>query len=146
HRVEVARLVPGDQGPDDQHRAPRRAADQDRRGLRRPRVAGRRHLSALRLQVPLRVSPAAHPEKGHTMDRRNFLKIAAMTGLAVAAPPLVAPRSARAALSPYKGPFYVMISARGGWDPTYLCDPKPNGGPFNRLYQHNPDADKAGPF
>ncbi|MBL8973822.1 MAG: twin-arginine translocation signal domain-containing protein, partial [Myxococcales bacterium] len=53
------------------------------------------------------------------MDRRNFLKVAAMTGLAVAAP-----RSARA-LTPYAGPFYVMISARGGWDPTYLCDPKP---------------------
>jgi len=75
------------------------------------------------------------------MDRRSFLKIAAMTGLAVAAP-----RTARAALSPYKGPFYVMISARGGWDPTYLCDPKPKGGPFNRLYDFNPDADKAGNF
>lgn len=73
------------------------------------------------------------------MDRRSFLKIAAMTGLAVAAP-----RTARAALNPYKGPFYVMISARGGWDPTYLCDPKPKGGPFNRIYDYNPDADKAG--
>ena len=92
------------------------------------------------------MSPAAHPEKGHTMDRRNFLKIAAMTGLTVAAPPLVAPRSARAALNPYKGPFYVMISARGGWDPTYLCDPKPKGGPFNRIYDYNPDLDKAGVF
>jgi len=75
------------------------------------------------------------------MDRRNFLKIAAMTGLAVAAP-----RSARAAIPAYKGPFYVMISARGGWDPTYLCDPKPKGGPFNRLYDFNPDAHKVGEF
>ncbi len=74
------------------------------------------------------------------MDRRNFLKVAAMTGLAVAAP-----RSARA-LTPYAGPFYVMISARGGWDPTYLCDPKPKGGPFNRLYDFDPDTDKVGPF
>ncbi len=74
------------------------------------------------------------------MDRRNFLKIAAMTGLAVAAP-----RTARA-LTPYAGPFYVMISARGGWDPTYLCDPKPKGGPFNRLYDYDPDTDKVGPF
>ena len=80
------------------------------------------------------------------MDRRSFLKIAGMTGLAVAAPAIAAPRSARAALTPYKGPFYVMISARGGWDPTYLCDPKPKGGPFNRLYNYNPDADKAGDF
>mgnify|MGYP002147576807 CR=1 FL=1 len=74
------------------------------------------------------------------MDRRNFLKVAAMTGLAVAAP-----RTARA-LTPYNGPFYVMISARGGWDPTYLCDPKPKGGPFNRLYDFDPDTDKVGPF
>ena len=75
------------------------------------------------------------------MDRRSFLKIAAMTGLAVAAP-----RTARAALTPYKGPFYVMISARGGWDPTYLCDPKPKGGPFNRFYNYDPAADKVGNF
>ncbi len=76
------------------------------------------------------------------MDRRSFLKIAGMTGLAVAAP-----RSVRAApLNPYAGPFYVMISARGGWDPTYLCDPKPKGGPFNRLYDYDPVTDKAGNF
>ena len=75
------------------------------------------------------------------MDRRSFLKVAAMTGLAVAAP-----RTARAAFTPYAGPFYVMISARGGWDPTYFCDPKPKGGPFNRLYDHDPAVDKVGPF
>jgi hypothetical protein len=75
------------------------------------------------------------------MDRRSFLQIAAMTGLAVAAP-----RPARAALPPYPGPFYVMISARGGWDPVYLCDPKPKGGPFNRLYDFDPALDKVGPF
>ncbi|MDC0668530.1 DUF1501 domain-containing protein [Nannocystis radixulma] len=66
------------------------------------------------------------------MNRRSFLKIAAGTGLAVALP-----RHARAALPPYKGPFYVMISARGGWDPVYLCDPKPKG-TFNRLYDYDP--------
>lgn len=76
------------------------------------------------------------------MDRRSFLKVAAMTGLAVAA----APRNARAAIKPYGGPFYVMISARGGWDPTYFCDPKPKGGPFNRLYNFDPAIDKVGNF
>jgi hypothetical protein len=76
------------------------------------------------------------------MDRRSFLKVAAMTGLAVAGPA----RTARAALPPYPGPFYVMISARGGWDPTYFCDPKPMGGPFNRLYAYDPLVDKVGPF
>ncbi|HEY0132550.1 MAG TPA: DUF1501 domain-containing protein, partial [Nannocystis sp.] len=75
------------------------------------------------------------------MDRRSFLKVAAMTGLAVAAP-----RTARAAFKPYAGPFYVMISARGGWDPTYFCDPKPKGGPFNRLYDYDPAIDKVGNF
>lgn len=68
------------------------------------------------------------------MDRRSFLKIAATTGLSLALP-----RHARAALPPYKGPFYVMISARGGWDPVYLCDPKPKGN-FNRLYDYDPNA------
>lgn len=71
------------------------------------------------------------------MDRRNFLKIAATTGLAVALP-----RHARAALPPYNGPFYVMISARGGWDPTYLCDPKPKG-TFNRIYDYDVNAPTA---
>ena len=71
------------------------------------------------------------------MDRRSFLKFAATTGLAVALP-----RHARAALPPYAGPFYVMISARGGWDPVYLCDPKPQGA-FNRLYDYDPGAPTA---
>lgn len=75
------------------------------------------------------------------MDRRDFLRLAAMSGLAVAAP-----RTARAALPPYPGPFYVMISARGGWDPVYLCDPKPKGGPFNRLYDFDPEVHHVGPF
>lgn len=75
------------------------------------------------------------------MDRRDFLRLAAMSGLAVAAP-----RTAKAAPPAYPGPFYVMISARGGWDPVYLCDPKPKGGPFNRLYDYVPDVDHAGPF
>ncbi len=65
------------------------------------------------------------------MDRRNFLKIAAMTGLAVSAP--LGIRRALAQPDPYKGPFFVLVNAGGGWDPVYLCDPKPRG-PVNRLY------------
>ncbi|HEY8379305.1 MAG TPA: DUF1501 domain-containing protein [Nannocystis sp.] len=65
------------------------------------------------------------------MDRRQFLKIAGMTGLAVAAP--VGVRRARADAPPYEGPYFVLVSAAGGWDPVYLCDPKPQG-PLNRLY------------
>lgn len=65
------------------------------------------------------------------MDRRNFLKIAGMTGLAVAAP--FGARHVLAQPDPYKGPFFVLVNASGGWDPIYLCDPKPRG-PLNRLY------------
>ena len=54
-------------------------------------------------------------------DRRDFLKLAASAGLLVAAPPLA--RHARAG-ERYVGPFWVTIHARGGWDPTLLCDPK----------------------
>ena len=72
------------------------------------------------------------------MNRRDFLKFAAMTGLAVAAP-----RTAKAAFTPYTGPYYVMISARGGWDPVYFCDPKPKG-EFNRKYDYDPAVHKIG--
>jgi uncharacterized protein (DUF1501 family) len=66
-----------------------------------------------------------------TMDRRNFLKIAGMTGLAVSAPFGV--RHVLAQPEPYKGPYFVLINASGGWDPVYLCDPKAKG-PLNRIY------------
>ncbi|MBA3545295.1 MAG: DUF1501 domain-containing protein [Nannocystis sp.] len=65
------------------------------------------------------------------MDRRNFLKIAGLTGLAVSAPFGV--RHVLAQPDPYKGPFFVLVNAGGGWDPVYLCDPK-NRGPLNRIY------------
>jgi hypothetical protein len=35
---------------------------------------------------------------------------------------------------PYDGPFYVVFNASGGWDTTYLMDPKGVGG-INRLYR-----------
>jgi uncharacterized protein (DUF1501 family) len=65
------------------------------------------------------------------MDRREFLRIAALAGLAVAAP--VGRKRARAQSAPYDGPYWVMVNAGGGWDPIYLCDPKLDPS-FNRLY------------
>ena len=73
------------------------------------------------------------------MDRRNFLKIAGMTGLAVSAPFGV--RHVLAQPDPYKGPFFVLVNASGGWDPVYLCDPK-NKGPLNRIYDDPASAGK----
>lgn len=64
--------------------------------------------------------------------RRDFLKLCSLAGLGVAVP-----RSLRASekeTPPYEGPYYVVFNASGGWDTTYLMDPKGIGG-INRLYQ-----------
>src|SRR5436309_1944372 len=68
--------------------------------------------------------------------RRDFLKACAAAGLGLAAP-VLRPAAARAAEKkddPYAGPYYVVFNASGGWDTTYLMDPKGIGG-INRLYK-----------
>ena len=65
------------------------------------------------------------------MDRRKFLGIASYAGLSVAALDALG-RPARAAARPgaaprslgNRGPLFFTLNARGGWDPTSLCDPK----------------------
>ncbi|MEO8498183.1 MAG: DUF1501 domain-containing protein [Planctomycetota bacterium] len=69
--------------------------------------------------------------------RRDFLKWCAAAGLGLAAP-MRYPHSSHAAegekeLPGYDGPYYVVCNASGGWDTTYLMDPKGVGG-INRLY------------
>ncbi len=68
--------------------------------------------------------------------RRDFLKLCGLVGLGFACPGGV--RSLLAAATkeepPYDGPYYVVFNASGGWDTTYLMDPKGTGG-INRLYQ-----------
>lgn len=68
--------------------------------------------------------------------RRNFLKWCASAGLGFAAPvPLVRLANAdQQDLPAYDGPFYIVFNAAGGWDTTYLMDPKGIGG-INRLYE-----------
>jgi hypothetical protein len=56
------------------------------------------------------------------MNRRRFLKVCGLTGLAVMAP--ISLREGRASSTKYTGPFFVTVNAGGGWDPTLLCDPK----------------------
>lgn len=56
------------------------------------------------------------------MERRDFLKLASLAGLGVVAGGLPFAKQARA--EAYTGPFYVMVHAGGGWDPTSFCDPK----------------------
>lgn len=72
------------------------------------------------------------------MKRREFLKLCGTSGLAFAAPVDVASQS-RAAdesaeLPEYEGPYYVVFNASGGWDTTYLMDPK-GINEINRLYK-----------
>ncbi|MCE9606706.1 MAG: DUF1501 domain-containing protein [Planctomycetia bacterium] len=67
--------------------------------------------------------------------RRDFLKYCGLVGLGLAAP-IRFPGAARAATddAPYEGPLYVVFNASGGWDTTYLMDPK-GVGEINRLYK-----------
>lgn len=75
-----------------------------------------------------------------THKRRIFLRSCAAAGLGLAAPsPLIPAARAdeNAELPAHDGPYYIIFNASGGWDTTYLMDPKGVGG-INRLYQ---DAD-----
>jgi len=69
--------------------------------------------------------------------RRDFLKWCACAGLSLAAP-IRLTTSVRAdekqELPPYDGPYYLVFNASGGWDTTYLMDPKGVSG-INRLYE-----------
>jgi hypothetical protein len=65
------------------------------------------------------------------MRRRDFLQWCGSAGLGLAVP--VGLR-AQAEPPPYEGPYYVVFNASGGWDTTYLMDPKGVGG-INRLYR-----------
>lgn len=73
----------------------------------------------------------------YEMRRRDFLSLCGAAGLGFAAPvglPSLAAESGRAEPKPYDGPFYVVFNASGGWDTTYLMDPKGVNG-INRLYE-----------
>jgi hypothetical protein len=68
--------------------------------------------------------------------RRDFLKLCGLVGLGLECPGGVMSllRAATKEEPPYDGPFYVVFNASGGWDTTYLMDPKGIGG-MNRFYQ-----------
>ncbi len=64
--------------------------------------------------------------------RRDFLKLCGLAGLGLAVPGGI--RADDKTDTAYRGPYYVVFNASGGWDTTYLMDPKGIGG-INRLYQ-----------
>ncbi|HXX95026.1 MAG TPA: DUF1501 domain-containing protein, partial [Planctomycetota bacterium] len=68
------------------------------------------------------------------LERRRFLGLLGAAGLGLATP-LGLPAWGQESEPPaYEGPFYVVFNASGGWDTTYLMDPKGVGG-INRLYR-----------
>jgi hypothetical protein len=68
--------------------------------------------------------------------RRDFLKTCALIGLGFTCPGGYTSllRAGATEEQPYEGPYYVVFNASGGWDTTYLMDPKGIGG-INRLYE-----------
>ncbi|MEO8350169.1 MAG: DUF1501 domain-containing protein [Chthoniobacteraceae bacterium] len=68
--------------------------------------------------------------------RRDFLKLCGLAGLGFVCPGGLTSilRAAPKEEPPYEGPFYVVFNASGGWDTTYLMDPK-GINETNRLYQ-----------
>ncbi len=72
------------------------------------------------------------------MSRRTFLKQCSLAGLGFATPigwHSILDAAEQSSDSPgYPGPYYVVFNASGGWDTTYLMDPKGVDG-INRLYQ-----------
>ena len=73
------------------------------------------------------------------MNRRELLKLCGSVGLGIAAP-MASPalclgaEELRRQLPAYDGPYYAIFNASGGWDTTYLMDPKGVDG-INRLYK-----------
>ncbi|MGC4003873.1 MAG: DUF1501 domain-containing protein [Pirellulales bacterium] len=67
--------------------------------------------------------------------RRDFLKYCGLAGLGLATPWSLATRAlAQDEDAGYPGPYYIVFNASGGWDTTYLMDPK-GVGEINRLYK-----------
>ncbi len=71
------------------------------------------------------------------MSRRTFLKLCSLAGLGFAAPVDVTSllyAKERNDSAGYGGPYYIVFNASGGWDTTYMMDPKGIEG-INRLYK-----------
>lgn len=67
--------------------------------------------------------------------RRTFLKQLALSGLGITTP-VLSTRASQKEPDPYPGPYYIVFNAAGGWDTTYLMDPKGTG-ETNRLYKNS---------
>ncbi len=67
--------------------------------------------------------------------RREFLKVLGLAGLGLAVPfRWGSSRAEERRDEGYAGPYYIVFNASGGWDTTYLMDPK-GINEINRLYK-----------
>jgi Protein of unknown function (DUF1501) len=73
------------------------------------------------------------------MDRRRFVQLASLAGLGFVAP--FGATASRADSTKYEGPYWLLVNASGGWDPTFFCDPK--GGKIDDIYSAG-QIEKAG--
>lgn len=85
------------------------------------------------------------------MDRRNFIKLASLTGLSVVSPLALArnPLGSRPSpkfFEPYTGPLLLSFQASGGWETRFHCDPKPMIGNEGNPRSHVAGTDKIGPI
>lgn len=67
------------------------------------------------------------------MDRRDFMKLASGTGLALMSPSTFAGQDLSYGrpnqyADSYAGTLFLCFNASGGWDPTHLCDAKSSAG------------------
>jgi len=74
-------------------------------------------------------------KNSHT-HRRDFLRRCGLAGLALSMPVGFESitRAAEKDAEPYAGPYYAVFNASGGWDTTYMMDPK-GVNEINRLYK-----------
>ena len=71
----------------------------------------------------------------NSRPRRDFLKTCGVAGLGLSLPVLRPEHTAaKGKDEPYAGPYYIVFNAAGGWDTTYLMDPK-GINEINRLYK-----------
>ncbi len=70
------------------------------------------------------------------MDRRDFMKLAALSGLAVVTPFAPELNAAEESDELYTtGNFFIAFVASGGWDPTNFCDPKGKASEVDQAYE-----------
>lgn len=87
------------------------------------------------------------------MNRRDVVKLLSLAGLAAICPAGMS--SVSAGEPKYKGPYWIMLNAGGGWDPTLVCDAKggklkdaanPDQGFTADSVNHFEKTEKVGPF